>query len=82
MKGSSVDERDIILESKMELNQYQEVAKRILEFKEGDFFVVSLKENQSCFNVSFVYTFENEISFKYLGFKNIPVTIQNRYRCC
>ena len=47
------------------------------EFKEGDFFVVSLKENQSCFNVSFVYTFENEISFKYLGFKNIPVT--NKY---
>lgn len=47
------------------------------EFKEGDYFVVSLEENQSCFSVSFVYTFENEVSFKYLGFKNIPIT--NKY---
>ena len=47
------------------------------EFQDGDYFVVPLEDNQTCFSVSFVYTFENEVSFKYLGFKNIPVT--NKY---
>ena len=55
----------------------EKVEEACSEFKEGDYFVVSLEENQSCFSVSFVYTFENEVSFKYLGFKNIPIT--NKY---